>query len=72
MSLCYSGSRCLTQERKKNSSLALNTIDLVHPLGIRQTKVLKVHFLLMEKGQDIASSNCGNCFYLFIWCPKSV
>lgn len=44
-----------------STSLALNTIDLLSLLSISQTKVLKVHFLLMERGQDFAYSNPGSC-----------
>lgn len=39
-----------------STSLALNAIDLLSLLSINQTMVLKVHFLLMEKGS-------GHCLF---------
>lgn len=50
-----------TENKIVSTSLALNTIDLLSLLSINQTMVLKVHFLLMERGQDIAYSNPGSC-----------
>jgi len=54
-----------TEKRKKNSSLALNIINLVSPSAIRQTVDLEVHFLLMEKSQDIAFFNPGSRLFWF-------
>lgn len=56
------GTKVLNAEKKIISiSLALNTIDLISLFSINQTKILKVHFLLMERGQDVAYSNPDSC-----------
>lgn len=43
----------------------LHAMGLVSLLGVRQTNVLKVHFLLIEKGQNIVSFNPGKCLLWF-------